>query len=123
MRIQSFPKLKLCVEISKIMVNKCFVTNSSTAQKRKFSINDFFSKCDQIRRKLQIWSHLLKKSCSVLPIIKLIKRKPRFISQKNSLQAANKIVDIDSISEQNSPENFTFQRLDNSVQLLNLKFD
>ena len=22
---------------------------------------DFFSKCDQIRRKLQIWSHLLKK--------------------------------------------------------------
>ena len=28
----------------------------------KFSIKDFFSKCDQIRRKLQIWSHLLKKS-------------------------------------------------------------
>ena len=28
----------------------------------KFSINDFFSKCDQIRRKLRIWSHLLKKS-------------------------------------------------------------
>ena len=23
---------------------------------------DFFSKCDLIRRKLQIWSHLLKKS-------------------------------------------------------------
>ena len=28
----------------------------------KFSITDFFSKCDQIRRKLRIWSHLLKKS-------------------------------------------------------------
>ena len=27
----------------------------------KFSIKDFFSKCDQIRRKLRIWSHLLKK--------------------------------------------------------------
>ena len=27
-----------------------------------FSIKDFFSKCDQIRRKLQIWLHLLKKS-------------------------------------------------------------
>ena len=27
-----------------------------------FSIKDFLSKCDQIRRKLQIWSHLLKKS-------------------------------------------------------------
>ena len=33
----------------------------STAQKMKFSITDFFSKCNQIRRKLQIWSHLLKK--------------------------------------------------------------
>ena len=28
----------------------------------KFSIKDFFSKCDQIRRNLRIWSHLLKKS-------------------------------------------------------------
>ena len=28
----------------------------------KFSNKDFFSKCDQIRRKLWIWSHLLKKS-------------------------------------------------------------
>ena len=28
----------------------------------KFSIMDFFSKCDQIRRKLRIWSHLLNKS-------------------------------------------------------------
>ena len=27
-----------------------------------FSIKDFFSKCDQIHRKLRIWSHLLKKS-------------------------------------------------------------
>ena len=35
---------------------------SSTAQKMKFSIKDFFSKCDQIRSFLQISSHLLKKS-------------------------------------------------------------
>ena len=28
----------------------------------KFSIKDFFSKYDQIRRKLRIWSHLPKKS-------------------------------------------------------------
>ena len=27
----------------------------------KFSIKDFFSKRDQISRKLRIWSHLLKK--------------------------------------------------------------
>ena len=33
-----------------------------TAQKEKFSIKTFFSKYDQIRRKLWIWSHLLKKS-------------------------------------------------------------
>ena len=32
------------------------------AQKMKFSIKDFFSKCDQIRRNLRIWSHLLKNS-------------------------------------------------------------
>ena len=31
------------------------------AQKMKFPIKDFLSKCDQIRMKL-IWSHLLKKS-------------------------------------------------------------
>ena len=32
-----------------------------TAQKMKFLIKDFFSKCGQIHRKLRIWSHLLKK--------------------------------------------------------------
>ena len=32
------------------------------AQKMKFCIKCFFSKCDQIRSKLQIWSHILKKS-------------------------------------------------------------
>ena len=35
---------------------------SFIAQKMKFSFKDFFSKCDQIRRKLWIWSHSLKKS-------------------------------------------------------------
>ena len=40
----------------------------------KFFVKDFFSKCDQIRRKLRIRSHLLKKSimenfifCAILP--------------------------------------------------------
>ena len=52
-----------------------FRKNFCTAQKLKSSIKDFFSKCDQIRRKLRIWSHLLKKSlvenflfCAVLDI-------------------------------------------------------
>ena len=48
---------------------------SCIVQKMNFSIKDFLSKCDQILRKLQIWSHLLKKSlikififCAVLNI-------------------------------------------------------
>ena len=31
-----------------------------TAQKTKFPIKDFFSKCDHSHRKLLIWSHLLE---------------------------------------------------------------
>ena len=34
----------------------------SLHKKMKFSIKDFFSKCDQIHSFLRIWSHLLKKS-------------------------------------------------------------
>ena len=51
-----------------------------TAQKMKFSITDFFSKSDPIRRKLRIWSHLLKKSlmenfifCAVHKFLRLLK--------------------------------------------------
>ena len=39
-----------------------FLVRLFTAQKMKFFIKDFFSKCDQIHRKLRIWSYLLKKS-------------------------------------------------------------
>ena len=39
---------------------KCPVTD--IAQKMKFSIKDFISKCERIHRKLRIWSRLLKKS-------------------------------------------------------------
>ena len=38
------------------------LTQFYIARKMKFSIKDFFSKCDQICRKLRIWSPLLKKS-------------------------------------------------------------
>ena len=34
--------------------------NISMSQKLKFYIKDFFSKCEQIDRKLRIWLHLLK---------------------------------------------------------------
>ena len=37
-------------------------TLTNTTQNMTFSIKDLFNKCDQIRRKLRIWSHLLEKS-------------------------------------------------------------
>ena len=63
---------------------------SLTVQKMRFSIKDFFSKCDQIRRKLGNWPHLLKKSlmenfifCAVVNFIlpEAVKFKPQ--SQKS----------------------------------------
>ena len=39
-----------------------FIEFISTAQEVKFSIQDFFSKCEQIRIFLWIWPHLLKNS-------------------------------------------------------------
>ena len=45
----------LCYEYEVIM-------NIITALKMKFSIKDFFSKCDLIRQKQQIWLNLLKNS-------------------------------------------------------------
>ena len=49
-----------------------WATAPATAQKRKFSIEDFFSKYDQIRRKLWIWSHLLRKSLMGNPILSAV---------------------------------------------------
>ena len=43
--------------LSRLLVLFAFIN----AQKMKFSIKDFFSKFQQISRKLRIWSHLLKK--------------------------------------------------------------
>ena len=56
----------------KIKLKCCYCT----AKKMKFSIMDFFSKCDQISSLLRIWSHLLKKYlmenfifCAVLDLL------------------------------------------------------
>ena len=48
---------KLACYENALSLSYCF-----TAQKMKFSINNLFSKCDQIRSFLRIWPHLLKKS-------------------------------------------------------------
>ena len=44
------------------LVEDYLISRTATAHKMKVSIKDFFSKCDQIRSLLRIWSHLLKKS-------------------------------------------------------------
>ena len=44
------------------MISHQFGSATGTAQKSNFSVKDFFIKCDRIRRKWWIWSHLLKKS-------------------------------------------------------------
>ena len=54
-------KKSLTKHLTFCAVGNCVLT-VFTPQKMKFSIKDFFSKCDQIRRKLRIWSYLLKKS-------------------------------------------------------------
>ena len=56
------PALKVNVLWCKTGIHSWNFSEKVTAQKMKFSIKDSFSKCDQIRRKLRIWSHLLKKS-------------------------------------------------------------
>ena len=46
--------------MSEIFDNRNY--SATTAQKMKFSIKDFCSKCEQIRSSMRVWSHLLKKS-------------------------------------------------------------
>ena len=58
------PESVSCLKIIMLHMQKNFLIYSVTynAQKMKFSIKDFFSKCDQICRKLRISPYLLKKS-------------------------------------------------------------
>ena len=51
-----------CENDIKVTFHYSLFTNTTTAQKMKFSIKDFSSKCVQIRSFLRIWSHLLEKS-------------------------------------------------------------
>ena len=80
-----------------------------TAQKMKFSIKDFFSKCDQIRSFLRIWSHLLKKSsmenfifCTVFVQLEILISET-YTAEKNEffhqgiLQTANLVTFIEEI--------------------------
>ena len=55
--------LRVCIENgSRICFLILSVSTLCSTQKMKFSIKDFFSKCDQIRLSPRILSHFLKKS-------------------------------------------------------------
>ena len=59
------PELTFRIPTWVLVYTKALITlraGINTAQKMKFSIKDFFSKCDQIRSFRWIWSHFLKKS-------------------------------------------------------------
>ena len=67
------------------LLNFAYIENNSTltAQKIKFSIKAFFSKCNQIRSFPRIWPHLLKKSlmeniifCTVTPSLPSLRHTP-----------------------------------------------
>ena len=55
-------RLKSDINLIRTFSRYFYASGDYTAQKMKFSIKDFFSKCDQISSFLRIWSHLLKKS-------------------------------------------------------------
>ena len=60
--IECLAKLDVNIDDSFLVIFFTSVWNRTwTTQKIKIFIKDFFSKCDQISRKLRIWSHLLKK--------------------------------------------------------------
>ena len=69
----------------------------------KFSIENFLNICDQIRRKLRIWSHLVKKSlrenfifwCSAFPHIS----KPLFCCKKGKKLTSKQIRETSNFSK------------------------
>ena len=67
---------------------------SDTAQKTKFSIKHFFSKSNHIRRKLRIWSHLLKKSLAQEFIFVQCKRS-NVLSREISLWQMQRLFEIE----------------------------
>ena len=56
----SFQSNRVLLHIFNVLTDAIVILRDYTGQKMKFSIKDFFSKRDQIRSFLQIWSHLLK---------------------------------------------------------------
>ena len=92
----------------------CPSTSDFNAQKMKFSIKDFFSKCDQICSFLRIWSHLLKKSLIVNVIfLCIVNRKYIFPILKDRIVRRNEKNKILCLLEWEHPRrsfNFGFSK-------------
>ena len=58
----SFQSNRVLLHIFNVLTDAIVILKDYTGQKMKFSIKDFFSKRDQIRSFLRVWSDLLKKS-------------------------------------------------------------
>ena len=77
-------KLLTCLHLDQSFLNeRNFRHNvaNCTVQKMKFFIKDFFSKCDQFRSFLWIWSHLLKKFLMEKFIFSAVLYKPIMFQQ------------------------------------------
>ena len=76
-------------------------------------------------KNINSWAFAGTSNPSLLRTLTIHRKSPRkrntWLDELVLFQAADIKVDIDSISEQNSPEKLTFERLDNSAQLCNLK--
>ena len=86
------------------------ITNLSltelTARKMKFFSKDFFRKCDQIRRNLRIWLHLLKKSLMENFIFCAMTTGTRWIVHK--LMALNNCIDKCRLCNQQIDSSITY---------------
>ena len=77
---------------------------ANTAQKMKFSIKNFFSKCEQICSFLRIWSHLLKKSFMENFIFCAVK-----ITELRNLATIDKFGEVSSAIAENMTSSFSHQ--------------
>ena len=59
-KISSVWDVQIMFQYFTSLANNSQISSNNTG--RKFSMKDFFNKCDEIRKFLRIWSHLLKKS-------------------------------------------------------------
>ena len=94
------PKVR-CTELQVVLDNTAYIGSFCAkfwyvyffycTKKMKFSIKDFLIKCDQIHRKLRIWSHLLKK-----PLIENFIFCAVFMADKQSAHLTNTIAYNDS---------------------------